>query len=148
MKRFYIKALVPLVLVWASLAAGTVSAAEMASPPPPASAAPDAAQSPVPEVSPTPLTPGDKEYEATVLLIDHEAGLLGVNVLYYETQKEEKRSFKVDKHDVFIGNPLNQQLEFDDIAAGDMLDIYTRVDSDGREAVLEIMDYSHFKESE
>ena len=85
-------------------------------------------------------------YDAVVLLIDHEKGLLGVSILNEVTNKDEKLSFKVDPDTVYVSNSLNQYLEFADIQVGDHLDIYSVVGADGTEEVTDILDGSRFEE--
>ena len=41
---------------------------------------------------------------------------------------------------------MNHCLEFSQVAVGDQIDVYCRVDADGREVVTEIIDYNKFEE--
>ncbi|MGH7198446.1 MAG: hypothetical protein ACREH5_06895 [Candidatus Omnitrophota bacterium] len=93
-----------------------------------------------------PVKKQEKDYfDSTVLLIDHEAGLLGVQLFNEETGKEEKRSFRVDPNDVFVSDSLRRNLEFTDIEVGDRVDIYSETDAAGEETVIDIVDYSRFE---
>ena len=84
----------------------------------------------------------EKEYDdAKVLLIDHQKGMLGIVVPDAKGGKEEKYSFQVDPKEVYVTNPMSQYLEFSDIAVGDRVDIYTSVDANGKETVIDIWDY-------
>ena len=108
------------------------------------------------EVSKTPIplaelageaaTPNEKEYyDATVLLIDHTSGMLGVKQVDEGTAEEKKFSFIVDAEYAHVTNNVNQYLEFSDIAVGDSIDIYTEIDKNGKESVFEIVDYSQIE---
>src|SRR3989338_3036942 len=89
-----------------------------------------------------PVERKEKEYDdAKVLLIDHQKGMLGIVVPDAKGGKEEKYSFQVDPKEVYVTNPMSQYLEFSDIAVGDRVDIYTSVDANGKETVIDIWDY-------
>ena len=91
-----------------------------------------------------PVKKQEKDYfDSTVLLIDHEAGLLGVQFFNEGTGKEEKHSFRVDPNGVFVSDSLNKDLEFTDIQLGDRVDIYSEISASG-ETVIEVVDYSRF----
>ena len=85
----------------------------------------------------------EKEYsDAVVVLIDPKTGMIALSWTNEETQKEEKLSFKVDLDQVDVTNPLNQYLEFSNISVGDHVDIVTIKPQDGKETVVEILDYN------
>lgn len=84
-------------------------------------------------------------YGATVLLVDHDKGLLGVLAYDEVTNKEEKVSFRVDPSEVFVTDALNQPIDFSDVREGDQVDIFTEVDKDGREVVTDIADRSRLE---
>ncbi len=93
-----------------------------------------------------PLGKQEKDtFDAVVLLIDHKAGLLGIQSLNEKTAAEEKHSFSLDPNDVYVVDSLNRPLEFTDIQVGDRVDIYSEIDSAGKETVIDIVDYSRFE---
>ena len=93
-----------------------------------------------------PVKKQEKDYfDGTVLLVDHEAGLLGVQFINEETGKEEKYSFRVDVKGVFVADSLSRDLEFTDIQVGDRVDIFSETDAAGKETVMDIVDYSRFE---
>jgi hypothetical protein len=96
-----------------------------------------------------PVAPAEKTqefYAATVLLIDHDKGLLGV-ALGEEGQGKEKQkmSFEVDLEAVYVTNPLGQYLQFADVAVGDFIDFFVEPsEKDGVPRVTYVFDYSRF----
>ena len=97
------------------------------------------------ETAPAPALIENEYYNATVLLIDHERGLLGVQ--YYDEASDsiKKKSFEVNVIEVYVTNPLNQYLDFLDVKVGDKIDLFTLVGDDGKESVFDIIDYTHFE---
>lgn len=88
----------------------------------------------------------EKDYfDAVVLLIEHKAGLLGIQYFNEASGSEEKHSFRVDPDDVYVADALNRPLEFTDVQVGDRVDIYSEIDASGKEAVIDIIDYSRFE---
>lgn len=88
----------------------------------------------------------EKDYfDAVVLLIEHKAGLLGIQYFDEATGAEEKHSFRVDPEDVYVADALNRPLEFTDVQIGDRVDVYSEIDASGKEAVIDIIDYSRFE---
>lgn len=91
----------------------------------------------------------EKEYlDAVVLLIDPPTGMLGISMENETTRAQEKYSFKVDPQKTDITNPANDYLEFTDISIGDHMDIYTVVNANGKEEVVEIYDYNAVEKDE
>lgn len=97
---------------------------------------------PLSEAASASATQEKEYYDATVLLIDHDSGMLGVKIVDETTQAETKLSFVVDPEEVNVTTTQNQYLEFSDIQVGDFLDIYTEIGKDGKEMVLDIIDYT------
>ena len=84
-----------------------------------------------------------KEYEdAVVLLIDVPSGMLGVEIEDELTHLKRKLSFLVNSKDVYVTNPMNQNLEFSNIRPGDRIDFIVSVNKDGKEEVTDITDYN------
>lgn len=88
---------------------------------------------------------GREFYGATVLLVDHEKGLLGILAYDETTGKDEKVSFQVDPSEVFVTDALNQPIDFSDVREGDHVDIFTELDKEGREVVMDIADRSRLE---
>lgn len=85
----------------------------------------------------------EKEYDdATVLLVDHAAGLLGVGWSPEEGSQEQKLSFLVDLERLDVTNPFNHDLTFEHVTPGDHVDLFTRIGEDGTEKVVTIYEYS------
>ncbi len=97
---------------------------------------------PISEAASTPASQEKEYYDATVLLIDHDKGLLGIKLIDEKTREEIKLSFVVDPEAVNVTTTQSQYLEFSDIQVGDYLDMYTEVGKDGKETVLDIIDYT------
>ena len=97
---------------------------------------------PISEAASTPAAQENEYYDATVLLIDYDNGMLGVKLVDEKTNEETKLSFVIDPEEVNVATVQNQYLEFSDIQVGDHLDIYTEIGKDGKETVLDIIDYS------
>ena len=95
-----------------------------------------------PAIQPKTLSDEKEYYDAVVVLIDPKAGMIGLSWTNEETQKEEKLSFKVDPDKVDVTNPLNQILEFPNIKEGDHVDLVTIKDQNGKEKLVEIMDFN------
>ncbi|HXV18613.1 MAG TPA: hypothetical protein VD883_00885 [Candidatus Omnitrophota bacterium] len=91
------------------------------------------------------ITAGREFYGATVLLVDHDKGLLGVLAYDEITDREEKVSFRVDPSEVFVTDALNQPIDFSDVREGDQVDIFTETDKNGREIVKDIADRSRLE---
>ena len=85
----------------------------------------------------------DKEYSAaTVLLIDSQKGYLGISYENEETGKQAKQAFKVNENEASVRDVLNHYSDFSAIKFGDRVDIYTQIDSKGKETVYDILDYN------
>lgn len=100
------------------------------------------------EDAPKVLKPVERDYtDATVLLIDHASGLLGIS---YEDEeagaKPQKASFKINLNEVYVTNTLSHNLEFSQVLVGDHVDVLTLVDASGHETVTDIVDYNRFDE--
>lgn len=88
--------------------------------------------------------PVEKDYEdATVVLLDHDTGMIGVT-LETPSGQTEKKSFQVDPKNVYVTNPLNHNLDWSQVQVGDHIDIYAVIGEDGRETVADIIDYNRF----
>jgi hypothetical protein len=88
---------------------------------------------------------GREFYGATVVLVDHEKGLLGLIAYNELTDQEEKVSFRLDPLEVYVTDALNQPMDFSGVQAGDQVDIYTEIDQNGREVVADIVDRSRLE---
>lgn len=135
MKRSATDFLIPVLLI--GLFSTAACAAEAIQSPSPAQAV-KAAVAPAPPAA----SRGKEYYDAIVLLIDHDKGLLGVVVPNELTGRPQKRSFRVDVKGVVVTNHLNRMFLFSDVQAGDRVDIYTRLSPAGHEIVSDIIDYS------
>ena len=86
----------------------------------------------------------DKEYQGTVLLVDHQSGALGI-LEDSDENKKQKISFRVNLKEVDVTNASNQELSFDQIEPGDRVDIEMTIKPDGKEAIYEVRDYNRFE---
>lgn len=86
---------------------------------------------------------GNEYYDAIVLLIDHEKGMLAVSIPDETTGKEKKFSFVVDRAELYVSSPSGQEIEFSQIQTGDRVDLSTHVEN-GIEKVVDIMDFDRF----
>jgi hypothetical protein len=94
------------------------------------------------EAPPPASAPQETEYDnGTVLLVDHDSGMLGVS---FEDDQgvEQKLSFRVDTASVDVTNPMNHELSFSQIQVGDHVDVFCEVLPDGTERVIQIWDYN------
>ena len=89
----------------------------------------------------------EKEYwDATVLLIDAQAGDLAVSWCEDDSQKPQKIVFQTRPDDAYVVDARNRSLDFADIKPGDHVDVFTVV-KDGREVIDEIMDRNQMADS-
>lgn len=90
--------------------------------------------------------PKEKEYDnAVILLVDTQAGLLGVEVEDEKTHTKQRLSFSVKVSDVFVTSPMNKSVEWPDVKIGDRVDLTVSTDKDGKETVTDILDYNAFQ---
>ena len=84
--------------------------------------------------------------DATVLLIDHKEGSLGVTITDEKTGVESKKALNVDIEEVYVSDPAGRDLDFEQVAVGDHVDLYALADKSGKERVVDIVDYSRMHE--
>ena len=89
----------------------------------------------------------EKEYfGATVLLVDHKSGSLGIEYEDEKTGKMEKAAFTVDPDWADVSDAANQWIEFSKIQVGHRVDLFTEIDADGKEKVYQVIDRSTIEE--
>ena len=94
-----------------------------------------------------PASSTEREYlNAKVLLIDHMSGFIGVLLEGESDESRKKMTFRADPTQVYVTDLRGKPLDFTDVQVGDTVELYTHLDEDSHEVVLDIVNYNRSSE--